>query len=101
MQQPPQAYRQQAGERLPGEEWWRELHSEDLNRLMDEAFATSPDIRTALARLEQAQAVAQKTGSALWPTLDASAEAARSWTKLHARNQVESDAYGLGLGGQL
>ena len=97
VQQPPQAYRLRAGEHLPGEEWWRELHSEDLNRLMDEAFATSPDIRTALARLEQAQAVAQNTGSDLWPTLDASAEAARSWTKLHARNQAESDAYGLGL----
>ncbi len=97
VQEPPQAYRLQAGEHVPGEEWWRELHSADLNRLMDEALGASPDIRTALARLEQAQALAQKTGSALWPSLDASAEAARSWSKLHARNQVESDAYGLGL----
>lgn len=97
VQQPPQAYRLQAGEHLPDEEWWRELHSEDLNRLMDEALRSAPDIRTALARLEQAKAAAQKTGSALWPTLGASAEAARSWTKLHAQNQVESDAYGLGL----
>jgi len=97
VQEPPQAYRLQAGGHEPAEEWWRELHSEDLNALMDEALRSSPDIRTALARLEQAQASAQKTGSALWPTLDASAEAARSWTKLHANNQVESDAYGLGL----
>jgi NodT family efflux transporter outer membrane factor (OMF) lipoprotein len=97
VQEPPQAYRLQAGERMPDEEWWRELRSADLNRLMDEALGNSPDIRTALARLEQAQALAQKTGSALWPSLDASSDAARSWSKLHARNQVESDAYGLGL----
>jgi NodT family efflux transporter outer membrane factor (OMF) lipoprotein len=97
VQEPPQAYRLQAGEHEPAEEWWRELHSADLNRLMDEALRSSPDIRTALARIEQAQAAAQKTGSALWPTLDASAEAARSWNKLHAENQAESDAYGLGL----
>ncbi len=97
VQQPPQAYRLQAGEHAADEEWWRALHSEDLNNLMDEALRSAPDIRTALARLEQAEASARKTGSALWPTLDASAEAARSWTKLHAQNQVESDAYGLGL----
>ncbi len=95
--EPPQAYRLHAGEHEPAEQWWRELHSEDLNALMDEALRSSPDIRTALARLEQAKAAAQKTGSALWPTLGASAEATRTWNKIDTRNQIESDAYGLGL----
>jgi len=97
VESPPQAYLVRAGGHELAEEWWRELGSDDLNVLVDEALRSSPDIRTALARLEQAKAAAQKTGSALWPTLGGSAEATRSWTRPLGQNQVESDAYGLGL----
>lgn len=93
----PQAYRLEAGDHELADQWWQDLQSEELNSLMDEALRSAPDMRTALARLDQAQAAAEKTGSALWPTLGASAEATRNWTKLDARNQIESDAYGLGL----
>ena len=97
VQELPQAYRLEAGEHDPANQWWRDLQSEDLNALMEEALRSAPDMRTALARLDQAQAAAEKTGSALWPTLGASADATRTWSKLDARNQIESDAYGLGL----
>jgi outer membrane protein, multidrug efflux system len=97
VQELPQAYRTNAGTHEPVEQWWRDLDSEELNSLMEEALREAPDIRTAMARLDQAQAAAEKTGSALWPTLGASAEAARSWTRPDSGNQIESDAYGLGL----
>jgi NodT family efflux transporter outer membrane factor (OMF) lipoprotein len=93
----PPTYREQSGAFDADQQWWRDLGSDDLNMLMDEALRSAPDMRTALARLEQAQAAAEKTGSALWPTLGASAEAKQAWTKPKAESVVESDTYGLGL----
>jgi outer membrane protein, multidrug efflux system len=93
----PETYREQSGEYDAGQQWWLDLGSDDLSALMDEALRSAPDIRVALARLEQAQAAAEKTGSALWPTVGASAEARRVWTKPEAGNVVENDVYGLGL----
>lgn len=93
----PSAYRDPSGERDPDLQWWRDLGSEDLNTLVDEALRSAPDMRVALARLDQAQAAAEKTGSALWPTLGANAEARRAWVKPEAGNVAESDTFGLGL----
>jgi len=93
----PHSFRTEAGAQEVVDQWWRELHSVELNALMDEAFRSAPDMRTALARLDQARAAAAKTGSALWPTLDANGDALKTWTKPDARNVVESESYGLGL----
>jgi NodT family efflux transporter outer membrane factor (OMF) lipoprotein len=93
----PTAFRFETGGLATSDQWWRDLQSPVLDSLMDEALRSAPDIRTARARLDQAQAAAAKTGAALWPQLDAGADAARSWTKTKARNVVEADAYGLGL----
>lgn len=93
----PPAYREPTGERDPDLQWWRDLGSEDLSALVDEALRTAPDMRAALARLDQAQAAAEKTGSALWPTLGANAEARRAWVKPEAGSVAESDTFGLGL----
>ncbi len=93
----PQTFRTEAGSHEMADQWWRDLQSPELNSLMDEAFRSAPDMRTALARLEQARATAEKTGSALWPSLDGSADAVKSWVKPDAANLVESEAYGLGL----
>ncbi len=93
----PQSYRGQFGENDADQQWWRDLGSEDLNMLVDEALRSAPDIRVAWARLDQAQAAAEKTGSALWPTLGASADARRAWVKPDAGNVVETDSFGLGL----
>ena len=93
----PQTFRTEAGSHEIADQWWRDLQSPELNALMDEAFRSAPDMRTALARLEQARATAEKTGSALWPSLDGSVDAGKSWVKPDAANLVESEAYGLGL----
>jgi NodT family efflux transporter outer membrane factor (OMF) lipoprotein len=93
----PDAYRLEAGEHALAEQWWKDLGSPELDALMDEAFRSAPDLRTALARLEQAQAAAAKSGAALWPSLTGGADAAQSWSKDKGRNVVEADAYGLSL----
>ena len=93
----PQAYRLEAGTALPAEAWWKDLGSPGLDALMDEAFRSAPDLRTARARLEQARAAAAKTGAALWPSLTAGGDASQSWSKAKGRNVVETDAYGLSL----
>ena len=93
----PQTYRELSGEHEPDQQWWRDLGSNDLNMLVEEALRSAPDMRAAIARLDQAQAAAEKTGSALWPTLGANAEARRAWTKPESGSVVENDAYGLGL----
>ena len=93
----PQAYRMEAGDQAVPEEWWRELGSPGLDTLMDEAFRSAPDLRTALARLDQARAAASRTGTALWPSMTGDGDAARNWSKARQRNVIEADAYGLGL----
>jgi NodT family efflux transporter outer membrane factor (OMF) lipoprotein len=93
----PEAWRFESGRELPAEAWWKDFGSPGLDALMDEAFRSAPDLRTALARLEQARAAAAKTGAALWPSLTGSGEAAQSWSKDKGRNVTEADAYGLGL----
>jgi NodT family efflux transporter outer membrane factor (OMF) lipoprotein len=93
----PPAYRVQPGDHAVPEAWWRELGSPELDALMDEAFRSAPDVRTARARLEQARAAAARTGSALWPTVTADGDAAHNWSKAKQRNVAEADLYGLGL----
>ncbi len=93
----PQDYRLEAGDHAVSEAWWRELGSPELDALMDEAFRTAPDLRSALARLDQARAAAARTGAALWPSITADGDAAHNWSKAKQRNVVEADAYGLGL----
>jgi NodT family efflux transporter outer membrane factor (OMF) lipoprotein len=87
----------EAGASLPAEAWWKDLGSPELDALMDEAFRSAPDLRTARARLEQARAAAAKSGAALWPSLTGAGDASQSWSKARGRNVVDTDAYGLSL----
>ncbi len=50
--------------------WWESFDSPELNRLVETALSGNFDIRTALARLRQADAVARQAGAALMPTVD-------------------------------
>jgi len=59
--------------------FWQELGSEDLNRVVDVALAQNLDLEAALHRVEQARAQAKVAGSALYPSIDASAGASRTY----------------------
>ncbi|HWJ38137.1 MAG TPA: efflux transporter outer membrane subunit [Sphingomicrobium sp.] len=54
----------------PGEGWWKAYDDPQLDRLIGEGSARSPDMAVAAARLRAAQGLAQVAGSALLPSLD-------------------------------
>ena len=55
----------------PADDWWTRYGDTQLNRLMSEGLAGSPDLAAAAARLRIAQGLAQQAGAALLPSLDA------------------------------
>ena len=57
----------------PGSDWWVGYGDPQLDTLISEALAGSPDVASALARVRRADALAQQAGAARLPTLDMSA----------------------------
>ncbi|MDX1587410.1 MAG: efflux transporter outer membrane subunit [Oleiphilaceae bacterium] len=55
--------------------WWQSFDNEPLNRLVAQAMADNPGLKASYQRLRQARAVADRQGSALFPSLEASAGA--------------------------
>ncbi len=68
----------------PGDKWWTAYGDPQLDSLMVEGLANSPDVAAATARLKQADALARQAGAALLPTLDASGTV--GYTKLSLNN---------------
>lgn len=64
--------------------WWRAFGDPVLNDLQERLPAQSPDYRAALARLEQARALAGVSRSALFPTLGVAAAASRQRSSANA-----------------
>lgn len=61
----------------PTQQWWRSYGDSQLNTLIDEALANSPDMTIAAARLRSAEARGQQARSTLLPQLSASATASQ------------------------
>lgn len=59
----------------PAAQWWRGYGDPQLDALIGEALAGSPDIAIAAARVRTAQGAVQQAGAANLPTLDAEASA--------------------------
>jgi len=83
-------------------QWWQRFNSPQLDTLVDKALADGFTLRQYWAKLEQAQAVARKSGAALMPSLNATGDAGhtRSWSKTPtagADTLSLSDSFGLGL----
>lgn len=53
--------------------WWIHFQDPTLNALIDQALNKNADIRIAMARVEQAAAVAREAGAAFFPEIDATA----------------------------
>ncbi len=68
----------------PQAEWWKPYGDSQLDGLMEEALAGSPDLKIAEARLREADALARVAGASLWPSL--TGNASTSETK-ESRNQ--------------
>jgi outer membrane protein, multidrug efflux system len=59
--------------------FWEALGSEDLNRLIDIALAQNLDLEAALHRIEQARALAKVAAAPLYPSVNASGNATRTY----------------------
>lgn len=57
------------GGQWPAQNWWTGFNDPQLNSLIDEAFANSPDIQTADARLLKAVASSDQIAESLKPSL--------------------------------
>lgn len=90
----PQGWRQPvpAEARAPELDWWRAFGSAELEALIARAAANNYDLRAAANRIEQARAQTRIARSALLPTLDASASAARDWLRFESGGRGERTA---------
>jgi len=61
--------------------WWTSFADPTLDALLEEALCGNFTLRVAWDRLDQARAVAARSGAPLWPSLDATFGAARSVTR--------------------
>ena len=55
----------------PSDRWWEAYGDAQLSALIDEALRDSPTLAIAGARVRQAEAAAQQTGAALYPSVGA------------------------------
>jgi NodT family efflux transporter outer membrane factor (OMF) lipoprotein len=78
--------------------WWERLADPTLNELIVGALHSSPDVRTALAKIAEYRARRELERSALFPSLDASVSGGRTRTKTRDPTLVtNADAYGAAL----
>ena len=63
--------------RESSESWWRDLGSEELDALIEQALRANRDLRIAAARLAQARALAGEVDGERLPQLSATASASR------------------------
>lgn len=59
-------------------DWWILFKDEELNALMALALKDNADIKIAIARLSQAEAIAKQAGASLYPTLNFGASGTRA-----------------------
>ncbi len=60
-----------SGAQWPGEGWWQAYGDPQLDALIAEGLAGSPDLAAAAARLDKAAALARQAGAVRWPRVDA------------------------------
>lgn len=85
------------GEAPAPERWWLSFEDQALNALVTDALAGNFSFLAVRDRLDQARAVAVRSGAALWPTLDGRAGASRDVTRSPATGRVYDTDYSLGV----
>lgn len=93
------ATRAVASDEAPGDlsRWWQRLDDPLLSELVDEALRSSPDLRSARARLREARARRTVAASARFPGVTASASASRSESSEEAGSGVTRNFYSAGF----
>lgn len=80
-------------------QWWTLYHQPELDRLVAQALERNRDIEQAVARVEQADALARQAGAALLPRVDLGASAGRAHVSplTLPPNGATGNQYQLGL----
>jgi NodT family efflux transporter outer membrane factor (OMF) lipoprotein len=91
----PKSFSTTGTEPLPGN-FWQAFEDDHLDALIDQALANNFNLETAWDRLAQAQAVAKKSGAALWPRADLDAGFRRSRVENQGITNYSS-LYSLGI----
>ncbi len=86
------------GTAVPPARWWRTFADPDLDALVAEALGANLDLRQAWSRLDQARAVARRSGAALVPGLDVDGGLRR---QVDHRRRVSAPDPGQGTAGDL
>lgn len=94
--------------------WWTLFEDATLNDLVDQALANNADLRLAVARVEQAEAVAREAGSSFFPQIDGGAALSNSQASTktstftsaqprlrHARSAALSTSFELDVWGRI
>ena len=85
------------GTALMPTKWWTAFGDAELDSLVDRALEGNFDLRTVWDRLDQARAVAAKSGAPLLPAVDGGPRVSRTWTKTAGAPQLNVTEYSLGL----
>jgi NodT family efflux transporter outer membrane factor (OMF) lipoprotein len=95
----PSAYKSatSAADTLPPTlDWWRGFRSQELTVLMEEAQTVNLDIAAAVARIRQADALAQTAGAALLPNVTGTFSGSRSRSSSNTGVVTSGSAIGRG-----
>ncbi len=89
----------------PAADWWKSFGDPQLDRFIDEALASSPNIRVAQARVDRADALMLAARGALWPSVTASVDLNRQRFSANgyfpppiAGSTFTTEQVGLGVG---
>ncbi|MES2474257.1 MAG: efflux transporter outer membrane subunit [Verrucomicrobiota bacterium] len=77
--------------------WWRRFDDPTLNRVISIALESSPDIKTATARVREARANRDAAYSSLFPNLTGGASTRSSRNDTDTNGTVSSNSYSAGL----
>ncbi|MBU6473961.1 MAG: TolC family protein, partial [Alphaproteobacteria bacterium] len=67
----------------PKADWWKGFGSTEMDGLIDTAQKNNLDLDAAIARVRQAEAQTEISGSVLFPDVTVSADVSRQGTKVH------------------
>lgn len=77
--------------------WWEKFHDPLLNRLITDALASSPDMRTALSRIEESRARCGVTRAGFFPAIDATSTGRVRRTDNATAGAFNTESYAAGV----
>lgn len=85
-----------SGESTLPEHWWSSFEDPGLDAAMEMALRDNFDLHTAWDRLNQARALARTEGADLWPGVDGTEAAGRSYTRTDGADEYANN-FSVGL----